>query len=310
MHPIQVAARRSGLTPDVIRAWERRYLAVDPQRSGTNRRLYSEDDIEKLFLLRQVTRAGRRIGDVAGMPLDELRELAQADQTAMARVGVSRPREEASATTERRLAECLAAVEELDAAALEAALGTASLELSGAALMDGLLEPLMRRIGERWRDGSMRVAQEHLATAIVRSFLGAQKAAAAQSGPAPELIVATPSGQRHELGALMVAVTATSDGWRPTYLGPDVPADEIASAALARQARAVALSLVYPADDPRVRDELRTLRSRLGPDVPVFVGGASAPGYAEAARQAGMRLVAGMGDLVAELRALRMTPAS
>jgi len=67
-HPIQVAARRSGLTSDVIRAWERRYRAVEPGRSATNRRLYSDDDVERLLLLGQVTRAGRRIGDVAGLP--------------------------------------------------------------------------------------------------------------------------------------------------------------------------------------------------------------------------------------------------
>ena len=64
-HPIQIVARRTGLTPDVIRVWERRYEAVLPRRTSTNRRLYSDRDVERLQLLRRATLAGRRIGDVA-----------------------------------------------------------------------------------------------------------------------------------------------------------------------------------------------------------------------------------------------------
>ena len=82
IHPIQTVARRTGLTADVIRAWERRYRAVVPQRSETRRRLYSESDVERLLLLRRATLAGRRIGDVANMSTDELAPLVAADETA------------------------------------------------------------------------------------------------------------------------------------------------------------------------------------------------------------------------------------
>jgi methylmalonyl-CoA mutase cobalamin-binding domain/chain len=95
------------------------------------------------------------------------------------------------------------------------------------------------------------------------------------------LIVATPPGQRHELGALLVATAALEVGWDSVYLGPDLPAAEIASAVRQRGARAVALSLVCPARDPRVADELRELRDYVGEDVEVFAGGAAAESYAE-----------------------------
>jgi DNA-binding transcriptional MerR regulator len=83
-HPIQVVARRTGLSADVIRAWERRYKAVTPQRAANSRRLYSDIDVEKLGLLRRATSAGRRIGDIANQTIDELYKLVENDDSAAA----------------------------------------------------------------------------------------------------------------------------------------------------------------------------------------------------------------------------------
>lgn len=307
-HPIQVAARRSGLTPDVIRAWERRYRAVRPGRSDTNRRLYSDQDVERLLLLGQVTRAGRRIGDVAGLSLDSLRAMVADDREAKTRLGASLPREGKGSPAARHLEACLDAIQRLDAAALETALARASIDLPGPALLERLLLPLLHEVGQRWRDGSLRVAHEHMATAIVRSFLGTQESGAAGGESAPEIVVATPAGQRHELGGLVVSATAASEGWRVTYLGPDLPAEEIAATALQREARAVALSIVYPADDPLLARELKTLRTRLGEAIALIVGGAAASAYREHLRDIGARLLSDLSALREELQLLRAGP--
>jgi cobalamin-dependent methionine synthase I len=124
----------------------------------------------------------------------------------------------------------------------------------------------------------LRIANEHLATATIRSFLGALRLNG-HSGPGGRtVVVATPSGQRHELGALVVAIAALEVGWDAVYLGPDLPAPEIAAAVRQRGAAAVALSLVCPANDPRTAAELRALRPLVG-DTPIFVGGRSAGSY-------------------------------
>mgnify|MGYP005869190105 CR=1 FL=1 len=78
-HPIQVVSRRTGLGLDLIRAWERRYGLVEPSRSETGRRLYTDADIERLILLRRATEGGRRISDVASLSDDQLRELLRED---------------------------------------------------------------------------------------------------------------------------------------------------------------------------------------------------------------------------------------
>lgn len=303
-HPIRVVARRTGLSPDVIRAWERRYGAVSPSRTSTSRRLYSDEDVERLLLLAQVTAAGRRIGDVARLSPAKLRAMVEEDREAASRVGVSGPAASGATSAERHLAAALEAVRTLDAAALERVLGEAAMHLAAPLLIDGVLVPLMSIAGELWRSGELRPAHEHLLTAVVRSFLGSRGNGVA-SEPAPELVVATPTGQRHELGALIAAVAAAADGWRVTYLGADLPAEDIAAATLGRGARAVALSIIFPADDPRMVPELRTLRARLGEKIALLVGGASARSYAGLLDAVDARVLTSFGELREALRALR-----
>ena len=87
-HPIQVVSRRTGLSQDVIRVWERRYHAVSPERSPTNRRLYSDEDIQRLALLRRATKGGRRIGDVAGLSDEQVQRIARDAQADPANLAI------------------------------------------------------------------------------------------------------------------------------------------------------------------------------------------------------------------------------
>jgi methylmalonyl-CoA mutase cobalamin-binding subunit len=100
-----------------------------------------------------------------------------------------------------------------------------------------------------------------------------------QNPDGPAVVVATPSGQHHEIGAMLAAAAAAAEGWRVVYLGPNLPAESIATAAEKTGARAVALSLVYPPDDPNVVRELRALRRMLPEEVTIVLGGQSAPSY-------------------------------
>jgi DNA-binding transcriptional MerR regulator/methylmalonyl-CoA mutase cobalamin-binding subunit len=276
-HPIQVVARRTGLSPDLIRAWERRYQAVTPQRSHTARRLYSDEDVVRLHWLRQAIENGRRIGDVAHLSLAELQALVQPDQviTELPPVLAGQP----PSTTSSYVSACLTAVQQLDPAALETALFQAARSLSIPLLLGDVIGALMQEIGERWRTGALRPCHEHMATAQIYVFLGNLLLQSVTMETGPLLVVATPAGQRHELGALMVAITAAQAGWSPLYLGADIPSDEIAFAATERAAAAVALSLSYPADDPRLGDGLRRLRHQLPDGVVLLAGGAAAAGY-------------------------------
>jgi DNA-binding transcriptional MerR regulator len=258
-HPIRVVARRTGLSRDVLRAWELRYDAVEPRRSAGGQRLYSDRDIERLQLLRQAIEAGRRIGQVAKLDMRELEALVQEDERA--NYGASRQ-----------------GVRNLDHEELDAALSRAALTLEASELLDHVIVPLMIEIGDLWSREELSPGQERHATGVVRRTLDEIRISL-QNPDGPAVVVATPSGQHHEIGAMLAAAAAAAEGWRVVYLGPNLPAESIATAAEKTGARAVALSLVYPPDDPNVVRELRALRRMLPEEVTIVLGGQSAPSY-------------------------------
>lgn len=304
LHPIQVVSRRTGLSPDVIRAWERRYGAVTPARSSTSRRLYSETDVERLVLLRRATLAGRRIGDVAHLDEEALISLIDGDLSAQA--AAPAPSDESvKPSPSPHLVACTEALERLDAADLETCLGRAALQLGVVDLIEQVLSPLMKTVGERWRDGTLRICHEHLATSLVRSALGTLRTSHHRNAVAPELVVGTPSGQIHEIGALMAAVAAAAKGWKVNYLGSDIPAEEIAAAARVRSARAVALSMIYPEDDPRLLTELRRLTDLMPTGIAVLAGGPAAHANLASLNEIGISCLYGLADLEARLDHLR-----
>ncbi len=279
-HPIQEVARRTGLSTYVLRAWEHRYNAVAPARSASGRRLYSDADVERLKLLQSATRAGRRIGEVAGLAREDLVQICLADSFFHASTPARPIPDSAPPEVDQHQRTCLEAIRQMNPFALEAALYNASVAVSVQVLLENVLCPLLHAIGHECRHGDMRISEEHMATAIIRSFLGTLKL----NGRVPHhheltLVVTTPAGQRHELGALMVAVTAANEGWNAIYLGADLPADEIAAAARRTGAKAVAVSITYPDNNARLVAELRRLRRQIGFAVALIVGGRAAGTY-------------------------------
>lgn len=273
-HSINAVARRTGLTAHVIRIWEKRYGAVEPERTDTNRRLYSEEQIERLNLLREMTHAGHSIGHIAALPTEKLRKLAAESPGAESQRSLSQP-----LTSPSYLDESIAAVKALDSVALDATLKRAALALGSQGLLQRVVAPLAQMIGDLWRDGTITAAHEHFASVVIRIFLGHAAKPFSGSENAPVVVVATPTGQLHELGALIVGAAASNLGWQVTYLGASLPAAEIAGAAKQNRARAVALSLVYPEDDSRLEGELVRLRELLPSEVALLVGGRAMPAY-------------------------------
>lgn len=311
-HSIGVVSRRTGLKPDLIRAWERRYGAVEPARSEGRHRLYSDAEVERLALLREAVEGGRNIGDVATRSNEELEELIAGDRAAAfrppgpvrrlpSRRGDAGDEESAEAILET----CLAAVRNLDTQELELSLERGVVALSRFKVLLQVVVPLMQRIGELWHQGELRPLHEHLASGVVRTFVGALRSGQPPAPGAPRLLVTTPARQRHELGALIAATCAAEEGWAVTYLGADLPAEEIAAAAHRTEALAVALSITYPPDDPALRRELESLGRLLPEGTRLLVGGRSAGGYEETLQAVGARRVEDVPALRRELARLR-----
>jgi len=284
--------RRTGLSADVIRAWERRYGAVSPTRSNGRQRLYSEDDVVRLSLLQRATSAGHSIGEIATLDADALTAL----------IGQDRPREiERRDLTAGALDESMAATEALDGVALEQTLKRVVLSIGAERFVDEIAGAFLREVGDRWHAGTLSPAQEHMASHIVRRVLEWLGDAYDPGPRAPRIVVATPAGEMHELGAMVAAAAALSEGWRTVYLGPNLPADEIARAAERSGAELVALSIVY-ADDSRTVDEVRKTARALPKNVSLLIGGAAAEKLNIGTRRTEVKVI---GDFVGFRRELR-----
>ena len=304
-HPVQVVARRTGLSPHVLRVWEKRYATIKPVRSGGNQRLYTEADVERLALLKRVTDAGHNIGRVSHLAIEQLAALPGNTAVLPSRPARRALRPAAPQTGPELLTAAYQAVEQMDAAGLERTLDQGSLVLGQIGLLGEVIAPLTERIGEAWRVGRLKVAHEHIASAVIRTYLGHVARPHALHGSAPVLLATTPAGQLHELGAALVAAAATSHGWRVTYAGAALPAEEIAATAIHQQARAVALSIVHPADDPALPAELKRLRRLLPEPVALILGGRAAAAYAKVIAAIGARRADSLAELTDVLEQLR-----
>ena len=289
------------MSPHLIRMWERRYTAIEPDRTSTGRRLYSEDDIERLILLRRATLAGESIGQIANLDREELLDLLSREEAAED----SAPGSAGAAGIEQHLTLCLQAMKNLDAVTLETRLLRASVSLGQRAFLDKLLHPLLEITGDMWSDGRLKVAHEHLASSVIRSLLGSMYLSATADLSAPLLISTTPAGQLHEFGALMASVTAATCGWRTLYLGSNLPAEDIVETARERRAGSVALSIVYPSEDPVLVKELRRINQLKPDNLPLLVGGRAAYAYNEVLSEIGAVRIGGLDDLRKELARLK-----
>jgi len=267
-YSLGAVSRLTGLSPHVLRAWERRYQAVSPLRTAGGTRRYRESDVARLRLLAAATGAGHPIGDVAGLSETELRRR------------IAGPQEESRPP----LGRILEAIDRLDAEQTERLLGLQLAALGPRSFVEAVVEPLMREVGDRWEKDRLCVAAEHLTSASVRNLLGSALRLMPHSSQSSPILFTTLAGERHELGALACALVALDLGAYAIYLGPDLPTGEIVAAAGATRSGAVAVSTSQCAPLRQRERGVRELRRALPRDVALWVGGSGNKGLSLPAR--------------------------
>lgn len=259
---IDIASKRTGLTKNTIRAWEQRYNFLNPERTDTKRRLYSEDEIEKLSLLANATHAGYKIGNIYNLSVPELKELMSKSVDGNNNVSNSTGFDFSSAI------EC---VKKFDDFGLRKILEEALIEFSKPVFLKDVLIPLIESIGELWHSGDLRISQEHFATSVIAGLLVRLRENETKSDNSRTIIICSPTGQKHELGALAASVIIASYGWNVVYLGADLPAEEIAFSAQKTNASAIAMSVVFPFNETQLQTEIIKLHKYL-PDTRIIIG--------------------------------------
>ncbi len=297
--PIGYVSLMTGVSAHSLRAWERRYRAVTPTRTASGHRLYSQEDIDRIALLKQAIDAGHHISHVAGLDLADLESLTAPVKTSFTSSSTKERIGAQPLVSRDVITSCLQAIEALDAAALHRILCQASLRLSRQALLDTLIIPLMRQVGQRWSEGSLRIMHEHLASNVVHAHLCHMlDYPAPTSAQLPRILIAAPAGQWCYLGALAVAVISQDHGWEPVFLGPNLPSEDIAAASATLNPQLIALSVTCRVNDAFMQNELSRLSDLLENDCPLIFGGQASETYRREIEAIGGQVCATPEDLV------------
>lgn len=270
-YEIHEVAELTGLAPARLRAWERRYEVVRPQRLPNGYRAYTADQVALLRAYARLIDGGDRIGDLASRPREAV--LAQA---------------RAPALDGSPQAALLEAVRAFDRERLEG-LVAQQLALRGLRAFAGeVVLPLAQSVGDLWALGKIPIAGEHLASEVV---LHALKGGLRMSrGLGPLVICGCLPGERHEWGFLATLAVIQEDGWRIHYLGADLPVGEVVEAAWRLSPRAVAFSSSDPAIVRTNLPALASLPGKLPPNTMAAIGGAGVEPHARALRGYGFRI--------------------
>ena len=221
-------SRRTGVSVEVIRAWERRYALLRPERTEANYRLYSADDVARLRLMQQFV--GR------GITPQRAAELVVQAQSAAVDRNPGVPEEDV-----RQALRVLRTLEAFDDGPATKLLGRMTAVFTPGAVLRDVVLAYLRDIGERWECGEATVAQEHFASAFLQGWMLSMSRGWGQKGELRAVLGGVP-GERHELGLIAFGLMLHDLGWRITYLGADVPVGAVATTAEAVGADVVVLS--------------------------------------------------------------------
>ena len=229
MYTIKRVSEMVGVPVATLRAWQRRYRVVNPERSDSGYRLYGADDIAVLRRMHALVASGwspKEAAAAASRKDDHESEPAD-------RQGGQPPRSGPARGPVTETVDLVSAAAALDQSAVTRLLDEHFAIGSFEQVVDGWLMPELERLGRAWAEGELSVAGEHLAAAAVHRRLSAAFDAAAvlDSGSSPLVLSGLPAGSRHELGILAFAAAARRQGLAVLHLGPDLPFEDWLTAA-------------------------------------------------------------------------------
>ena len=241
-------SRRVGVSPELLRAWERRYGLLDPGRSPGRFRLYSDEDVARVRAMKEHLSRGLSAAEAARLA----RETETAAPTSAEVAAVS------DAVLESSVAELRRALDSFDEAAGHAVFDRALAAFGLETVLRDVVLPTLSDVGARWESGEVTVAQEHFASNLIRGrLLGLARGWGQGAGPVA--LLAAPPGEQHDLGLVVFGLALRARGWRVTFLGADTPIATVADTVERIGPDVVVLAALMPSRFGSVSDELAGL---------------------------------------------------
>jgi DNA-binding transcriptional MerR regulator len=245
-------ARRVGVTPELLRAWEQRYGLLRPVRTPGGFRLYGEEDAERVARMRRA--------------LDEGLSAAEAARVAL------EPSSSPDRPIENARSRLMSAIEAYDEAAFQAALDDGLAAFGLETFVRDLILPTLSAVGRGWEEGRVEISQEHFASNLIRGRL-LSLARLWGRGSGPLALLACAPGEQHDISLLAFGLILRSHGWRILFLGADTPLSTILETA---RTTAPAVIVLVTFETSQVEAEGMALR-RLARTAQLFLSGPGAP---------------------------------
>ena len=279
--------KASGISREALRKWETRYGFPRPRRDAVGERIYSEKDLTRLQLIKSLMNTGLRPAAVVPLSTDALQALKKSSA-------------ESGDLCEYEDAETLiAALKANDTETIEELLQQNLLREGLSDFVSTSVVAINSAVGDAWQRGEITIYQEHLYTEVIRKFVLVALELAKPKKYKASALLATPSGEQHSLGLLMVQCILTLAGYRCHYLGTQLPVDEIAQAAIAFKVDLVALSMSITFPKKSASSAVTELRNLLPAHMQLWVGGAGA--HAVRKRLSGVRFFNSISQARSEL---------
>lgn len=271
--PIRTVSILTGVNSVTLRAWERRYSLVTPQRTPKGHRLYTNQDVERINRIVELLNQGISVGHVK--PLLDQMPGDVAATSATDEIDIWKNQQD----------KMLDAIERFDELALDNIYNDALSLYPLDVVNQRLTTPLLRLFGERWKQRDTGIAEEHFFTVYLRNKLGARILHMNQRGSGPLLLLACLPGELHESGLLFFALAAVSAGYRVLILGANTPLKQIPAVLEMKACAGVVLSGSSKPARGVLDTELPELVSHI--KTPVFVGGGTAVSHQKKVTQSG-----------------------
>ena len=287
---IGVVERETGIGKDTLRVWEKRYGFPLPVRDEGEDRLYPEDQVDKLRLIKRLLDAGMRPAKVVGLGIRELNSLLH-----------ETPNIETALSAE--LLEFINLIKNHQATELRLALNRTMLQQGLNDFLSKTISPLNQLVGDAWLRGEMRVFEEHLYSEQVTTVLRTVLVGIRDTNGTPRVLLTTLPGEEHGLGLLMAEATLCLCGASCVLLGVQTPISEIVLAARAHKSDVVTLSFSSAMPVVQVKTGIEQMRNALPSSVALWCGGAGV--VRQRNSHDGVVLMGPLSDLTAAVNAWR-----
>lgn len=272
--PLKAVTQKTGLSAHVIRAWEKRYGVIRPQRTETNRRYYSDEEIEKLNLLKKATDSGHSISSIAAFTLEDLQNLVLNEEKETIFHHKKLLPEKFGLIIKEKITSFFETAKDLNSSKLLFLLREIEDEFSQSIIIEEIILPVLAKLSEERNSNSISKSTENFIINELSYYLTQIVKNIPEFDEFPLILCYAPTGGFSQIGSLITAAAAKAEKWRVFNLGENISSVEIGEVINKLEPKVISINLIYPFIKPEeIRGELIELKNQIPDRIKIILSG-------------------------------------